>query len=246
MMRAFIHCDSTGYPCNTSAFTAFVGLREMGHECIFFQRYEELLANNHSKEEIIVSGIGMIRRRLQDFGIACNGINYPEELGKYLGRRIWKLTINEIANMPAAWPVFVKSVEGKRLSGRVVNGTHDLVGCGCLEENYKVLCSEPVHFIAEWRVFVRYGKVLDVRPYKGDWKVHYDPNVIERAIKDYTTAPNAYGIDFGVTSNGETLLVEVNEGYALGCYGLFPHLYAKLILTRWAELTGTSDEYGYI
>ena len=95
-MRAFIHCDSTGYPCNTNAFTAFVGLREMGYECIFFQRYEELMANNHCKEEVIVSGIGMIRRRLQDFGIGSNGINYPEELGKYLGRRIWKLTINEI------------------------------------------------------------------------------------------------------------------------------------------------------
>lgn len=76
--------------------------------------------------------------------------------------------------------------------------------------------------------------------------MHYDPNVIECAIKDYITAPNAYGIDFGVTSSGETLLVEVNEGYALGCYGLFPHLYAKLVLTRWAELTGTSDEYGYV
>ena len=81
-----------------------------------------------------------------------------------------------------------------------------------------------------WRVFVRYGKILDIRPYKGDWKVHYAPSVIEDAIKAYTTAPNSYGIDFGVTSGGETLLVEVNEGYALGCYGLFPHLYAKFLI----------------
>lgn len=55
-----------------------------------------------------------------------------------------------------------------------------------------------------------------------------------------------YGINFGVTSKGETLLVEVNEGYALGCYGLFPDFYAKLIITRWAELTDTLDEYWYI
>ena len=53
-----------------------------------------------------------------------------------------------------------------------------------------------------------------------------------------------YGINFGVTSKGETLLVEVNE--ALGCYGLFPDLYVKLIITRWAELTDTLDEYWYI
>lgn len=72
------------------------------------------------------------------------------------------------------------------------------------------------------------------------------PSIIENAIQDYVNAPNAYGIDFGVTSNGEALLVEVNEGYALGCYGLFPHLYAKFIITRWAELTDTLDEFWYI
>lgn len=121
-----------------------------------------------------------------------------------------------------------------------------MVGCGCCEDDYEVLCSESVDFVAEWRVFVRYGKVLDVRPYKGDWKAHYDPSIIENAIKDYVTAPHAYGIDFGVTSDGKTLLVEVNEGYALGCYDLFPHLYAKFLITRWAELTGMLDEYWYV
>lgn len=211
-----------------------------------FQRYEELIANNHIKEELIVGGIGIIKRRLQDFGIECAEINYPQVLNKYLGRRIWKSTINEIANTPKVWPVFIKSVEGKRLSSKIINSIHDLVGCGCCDDNYEVLCSDPVDFIAEWRVFVRYGKIFDVRPYKGDWKVHYDPKVIENAIKDYATAPDAYGIDFGVTSKGETLLVEVNEGYALGCYGLFPHLYAKCLITRWSELTDTLDKYWYI
>lgn len=123
-MRAFIQCDSTDYPCNTNAFVAFDGLRTMGHECSFFQKYEELIELNHSKEELIVSGIGMIKHRLQDFGISCTAINYPKELNKYLGRRIWKSTMNEIANTPTLWPVFIKSVEGKRLSGRVISSIH--------------------------------------------------------------------------------------------------------------------------
>ena len=245
-MRAFLQCDFTGYPCNPNVFTAFTGLRAMGYECIFFQNYEKLIANNHRKEELIVGGIGIIRRRLHDFRIDCSAINYPEELHTFLGRRIWKSTIDEVASTPTLWPVFIKSVEGKRLTGRIINGIHDLVGCGCCDGDYEVLCSEPVDFIAEWRVFVRHGKILDVRPYRGDWKAHYDPNVIEDAVKVYSTAPHAYGIDFGVTSSGETLLVEVNEGYALGCYGLFPHLYAKLLITRWAELTDTLDAYWYI
>lgn len=60
-MRAFIQCDFTEHPCNSNAFMAFDGLRAMGYECVFFQRYEEL----------IVGSIGIIKRRLQDFRIEC-------------------------------------------------------------------------------------------------------------------------------------------------------------------------------
>lgn len=46
-----------------------------------------------------------------------------------------------------------------------------------------------------------------------------------------------------MTDDGRTLLIEVNDGYSLGCYGLFYIDYAKLLAARWAELTGTEDEY---
>ena len=77
-------------------------------ECIFFQKCKELVESNHTKEELIVSGIGIIMQRLKDFGIDCTVINYLKELGKYLGMKIWKSTINEIANIPTSWPVFIK------------------------------------------------------------------------------------------------------------------------------------------
>lgn len=71
-----------------NVFSAFVGLRAMGYECIFFQKYEELIELYHIKEEFLVSGIGIIKWRLKDFGIECTAINYPKELEKYLGRKI--------------------------------------------------------------------------------------------------------------------------------------------------------------
>ena len=67
--------------------------------------------------------------------------------------------------------------------------------------------------------------------------------VIKQAVQDYKTAPAGYSLDFGVTDTGRTLLIEVNDGYALGSYGLFYIDYAKLLSARWAELTGTKDEY---
>ena len=80
----------------------------------------------------------------------------------------------------------------------------------------------------EWRCFVYYGKILDIRKYRGDWKVYFDPKVVEEAIFKFTSAPNGYAIDFGLTDTGETLLIEVNYGYVLGSYRLFNSVYTKL------------------
>lgn len=52
-------------------------------------------------------------------------------------------------------------------------------------------------------------------------------------------------MDFGLTDDGRTLMIEVNDGYALGCYGLLYVNYAKLLSARWAELTNTKDECAF-
>lgn len=54
-------------------------------------------------------------------------------------------------------------------------------------------------------------------------------------------APAAFALDVGVTTAGATLVVEVNDGYALGAYRLMPLAYAKFLSARWAQLTGTED-----
>ncbi|RGS52466.1 DUF4343 domain-containing protein [Olsenella sp. AF21-51] len=68
-----------------------------------------------------------------------------------------------------------------------------------------------------------------------------EQGVIEQAIAAYDSALAGYAADFGVTSDGRTLLVEVNDGYSLGPYGLWPELYAQLLSARWAQMVGTND-----
>ena len=48
-------------------------------------------------------------------------------------------------------------------------------------------------------------------------------------------------MDWGVTVDGRTLLVEVNDGYALGNYGVRGHQYTAVIECRWRELMGLDD-----
>lgn len=69
--------------------------------------------------------------------------------------------------------------------------------------------------------------------------VQLDLITVDNAIDDYENsglAPKAYGIDFGVLDTGETVLIEVNEGYSLGNYGLDDKDYTELIETRWNEI----------
>lgn len=242
-MKVYVQSDKDYIPHNYNFFSAYQGFKEMGFETVMFYEQNEL--SESKKEDVVVGYVDSVRQRLCDFGITTPEIDYPEELKNFLGRKVWKAKLSQIANVPERWPVFIKPVEDKKFTGTVVKSPKDLIGCGTIGENPDVFCSEIVNFKAEWRCFVRYGKILDVRPYKGDWRLHYDSAVIERAVFEFSLGPKAYAIDFGLTDNGKTLMIEVNDGYALGSYGLFYLDYAKLLSARWAELTHTTDECAF-
>ena len=239
-MKVFYQCSKDGHPYNNNVFCAYQGFKEMGFELIPFSSQEDLEITE--LEDIVVGGIGRVRARLEQLGHPVEEINYPEEIMNYMGRKIWRSTINEVNANPDLWPVFVKPVEGKKFVGVVVNSAKDLIGCGSCYDNADVICSEVLEIVAEWRAFVRYGKILDVRQYNGPWKDFYDPEVIEKCVESYISAPAGCSVDFGKTKDGKTVLIEVNDGYSLGCYGLNHLKYAKLLSARWAEMTGTKDE----
>ena len=71
---------------------------------------------------------------------------------------------------------------------------------------------------------------------------YFDPEILEQAVKAFKSAPAGYAMDIGVTEKGQTLLVEINDGFALGCYGADPIQYARLLSARWCELVGIHDE----
>lgn len=95
----------------------------------------------------------------------------------------------------------------------------------------------------EGMYFVRYGKISGIQIYFGDKDAECDRSVIENAVRDYKDIPAGCSLDFGVTDDGRTLLIEMNDGLALGCYGLPDEEYAKLPMARWAELNGTKDPF---
>ena len=244
-MKAYIQCLNDGTPMDYDVYNACCGFRELGWELVFFRSYNELI-RTHQKQDVIVGGIGMVKRRLADFDTVIVNTDYPQILSNYYGRKIWISKVNQVNASPEKWPVFIKPVENKKFIGRAVYSAKDLIGCGSYYDDAEVYCSEVINFImSEYRTFIRYGTILDVRRYKGDF--HYVPDfkIVENCVRDYRDSPKGYALDFGVTDKGETLLIEVNNTTSLGSYGLMYINYAKLLSARWAELTGTEDECAF-
>jgi hypothetical protein len=173
--------------------------------------------------------------------------DYPACLRPFLQRRVWLSTVGEVVRVlheEQSPPFFAKPLyRHKRFHGAVIASWDDLRALGGVSNQTQVACSEIVSWKAEYRTYVTGGRVVGVRHYAGDPAVAIDERVVEAAVETFTQsgrAPAGYGIDFGVLSTGETALVEVNDGYALGSYGLDDGLYTDLILARWCELTEVS------
>jgi len=241
-MRVFLHRDTENEYLSVNFAIAAQGFKEMGWELVGYQRIETILPQL-SPEDIVVDFVDETRLALEHLGVDPPLVpTYPEALRGFLGRKLWTSTIDRIASDPKLWPVFVKPQDdSKKFTGVLVRRIADLVGCGDPSGDTAVWCSEPVNFLREWRCFVRYGKVLDVRPYKGNWRRSFDAAVIEKAVASWAEKPRGCALDFGLDDQGRTLLVEVNDGFALGSYGLPPLLYARLLSARWTEITGTRD-----
>lgn len=238
IMKAYIY-SFEGRPWNEECLAAFNGFSKLGIECVLFSTNEQL--EQRTPEDVVVGGMLIMHHALSEMGISPPVFDYPDELKKYRGRNIRTVKLKDLKQEKL--PVFIKPTEEKAAKGIVVNNWADISEYEHLDPKMDILCSDVVSFLSEWRCFIRYGKIIGIQFYNGDITNRCDLSVIEEAVRDFTTIPAACSLDFGKTDDGRTLLIEMNDGFAIGCYGLDDTLYAKFLAARWAELTGTKDPW---
>ena len=243
-----IHDPRAGrLPYNRNVALAVEGFHEMGFEIVFYHLVSEIY-DEIEYGDIVLDGIDQINYCLSKFDLKMPEFDYPKELVPYLGRKIWKDMINHVNCTPEMWPVFVKpSSAEKAFTGVLIRSPKDLVGCGNHAEDYEVYCSDPVEFVYEVRGLCYYGELLDLRPYKGDWRLSnkLDTTLIEKAAREYLQSPGALNgctLDFGLTKDERTLFIEGNFGAAFGPYSTNAIQYAKIISACMAQLYGVKDE----
>ena len=232
-------------PATENAYAALTGFEQLGCEVRFFDTQDEL-RTQLGAGDLVVGYISNAVYAFAQLGLpAPPAVDFPIELAAFYGRRIWRGVLSSVADHPETWPVFVKSTAQKGFTGRVVRSARDLQGTAFQNYDRPVICADVVDFVSEWRGFVRHGQLYDLRGYGGRWDVFPDPAVVRAALAAWATKPDGCSIDFVVTHDGRTLVVECNDGYALGHYGLNSLKYAKLISARWHEIMGQPDPYQF-
>jgi hypothetical protein len=197
-------------------------------------------------DTLVMGFVPIVTGALRQIGAPVPEPNdYPACLRPLLRRRVWESTVGEVASAVhdgRFGRAFVKPRgRVKHFTGLVIDSPADLWHLGNTSRREPVCCSEVVTWKSEWRFFVVRGRVVGARPYAGDGALVPDDEVVRSAIATLERSGEAlagFGIDFGVLAGGETALVEMNDGFSLGAYGLDDASYTDLVIARWCELTG--------
>ena len=171
--------------------------------------------------------------------------DYPSSLSWFLGRRGWASTLGQAMATTDQTP-FVKprgAKYTKRFTGLVLNEDN----AWTLERqppDMPVWCSDVLSNIAsEWRCYVL-GDAVECVCYSGDERTApVDGGKVAAAIEALKRSGEgsaAYALDVGVVAidgRQETVLIEVNDGFALGLYpGCPTSWYARMMVARWDEM----------
>lgn len=228
------------FPLTDWMVSAYLGFKEKGTEVILFEEIEEVPT---SKYNIVVAYSDFALKYFERLGFPpMLSLNMPKEIERFADRAIERTTMgvlkDGINEGLIHFPVFIKpdGIMKKFVAGVVSSKSNALVFFDDVADDEPVLLSSVVDFVSEYRGYVIDGELVGIKHYIGDFRIFPDMKVIDQAISEYKSQPAGYSIDFGVTDDGRTLLIECNDGWSLGNYGLEDRLYSKLLGIRWRQL----------
>ena len=209
--------------------------------------YKIIPFNDHSynlekfkitKSDICIGSVEACNKFFELCGVPTpESITYPEELKQYLGRTIEETTFKSLDNN---YPYFIKPSKNVKLfTGDIIYSDSskklimEIYNCSLTTPIFK---SSVVNFISEYRVFVSLGNIYGIKHYKGDFTEFINVDVVRQMVASYKNCPKAYTLDVGLTDSGETLLVEVNDMWAIGSYGFDSTYYVLLCERRMKEI----------
>lgn len=133
---------------------------------------------------------------------------------------------------------FIKPFDIKLFTGFVIDQMQYSSLNGIPDET-PVMVYEPFKYPieSEWRCYILNNRVEYIANYSGDFLVNLNGTYLQKVISDNkSTFPSAYTIDIGVLANGENVVIEFNDMWAIGNYGVPNDLYVRMLKERYFEI----------
>jgi len=238
-MIVYVQIASDGEFLDENGFKVFDGFTKLGKEVIKFNNVEVL---NLTKNDIVFGSVNTTLRAFDILGVKRpEALNYPDSLKSFLRREITECTLKDVLT-EHKWPIFVKpKYIHKAFDGLVISEFKDILQLPHTYSDLTVLTSPVMRFKSEYRVYVIDDEIINISHYTGNPLESISTVITSIIVSAYSldkNRPISYALDLGLNENGCTTIVEVNDFYALGSYGLDSLEYCRGIELRWKEIIG--------
>lgn len=235
-------------PVNVDVQNAIDGFEYLGYEVVPVTLTELLISNYDSLigDNPFVGSIDFMKNVFSRQGKSPNDIDFPNEIVKsgLMNRQLTKTTIKNVKDtidLEAILghkfePFFIKPVNTKLFDGALLSKYDDMSYLNHIDGDVDVWCTQKVDIVSEHRAYIHNGKMIYCCNYSGDFRINPDYNYIDKLISVYSSAPCAYTIDVAVLADSSMTVVEFNDMWAIGGYGVSPWDYAEMLRDRYFEI----------
>ena len=174
-----------------------------------------------------------LRRFYPDAEKALKPLNVPECLFPYAGRTIANIrTLEDFAPFANTACVYAKSLD------TIKDSRNGFIGLPTFDRLKDFQISKTLDFMSEWRVFVFQNAIWDCRCYSGNCFAYPEKKKIMKMVDAfYDEAPKAYTLDIGVTTAGDTVVIECHRFFSCGLYGFSEqNIYPAMLSQTWYEM----------
>ena len=236
-MKVYIYKpDSSGFQ-DDWLFAADMGFKQLGAEVNYFDNINNI---PYAPDTVVVGYIEDTIKYFENNNIEYpKPLNIPDELNDALFLKRHAKVIKFKKAKTVTTSIFIKPHNKlKSFDAGVVSSGSKLNYLLELDDEELVFCSSVIDMKSEYRCFIYNGDFMNLKHYQGNPFIFPNVEKIQNMIKAYKSAPICYTLDVAINNVDETLLVECNDFWSVGNYGLEPKLYAKMLRDRWFQLTG--------
>jgi len=231
-MKIYIQSDSERkLPHHFDCACGLYGALDHGQD-IRLTTFEEVQSgkfDNLIKSNVFIGSVEFMKEVFSRIGLI--DVRVPENSN----RQFKSMTLGDAKLMGN---VFIKPFDLKLFTGFVIDEMIN-TSISNIPDDTMVMVYDvfPSRIKSEWRCYIGRDRIIDIRNYSGDMFTTPNKEYLESIIQSNKSKfPIAYTIDIGILENGDNVVVEYNDMWAIGNYGIDNYEYFSLLKSRYFEI----------